>query len=411
MTGKTEKKSLIDSTLSLFLLQIVNYAVPIVILPILLRRLGLEGFGVLSFILGASSLLKLFCDYGFDYTATNYFAINKTNLELLKKKFLAVIFSKLVVCILSGVLYFTLAYFSGYKDFLGAFIFAFFTSFFDCFIPNWYFIGLSKARELLLFRASLRLVVAVAVITFVQEFNDILIYFLIEFLVHVLFVLFLYVKLYRKNMFSFALPLFSEIFGELTSSWYVFISKASTAGYISVNIVILGLLTNPQAVGAYSLAEKLFGAIKGLLIPINQAFFPFFSRLYLNLSDSFVTKYKRFLVYQFLFLVFSCVFIVVFGDYIIFMFTGEKSEEAIGILVILSLALPFSLGGGFSSLLVIQKRDSILALITMATMIFNLLLVLPIVNEFGPLGLAYLVLATSIFHLCCHIYANKQNII
>ncbi len=49
--------------------------------------------------------------------------------------------------------------------------------------------------------------------------------------------------------------------------------------YTSGNAFVLGLLTNPVAVGYYSAAERIVTSVAGLVGPFSQAVYPRFSRL------------------------------------------------------------------------------------------------------------------------------------
>jgi PST family polysaccharide transporter len=59
----------------------------------------------------------------------------------------------------------------------------------------------------------------------------------------------------------------------------LFLSTASVSLYTVGNAFILGLLTDPTAVGYYSAAERIVKAVLGLLGPIAQAAYPRFSRM------------------------------------------------------------------------------------------------------------------------------------
>ena len=68
--------SLKANVASLFLVQLANYAMPLITLPWLTRTLGPDGFGRLSFCTAINAYLVLLCDFGFNLSATRDIAVH-----------------------------------------------------------------------------------------------------------------------------------------------------------------------------------------------------------------------------------------------------------------------------------------------------------------------------------------------
>lgn len=68
----------------------VNYILPLLIYPLLIRTLGIEKFGGVSLSIAVMQVLLLVVEYGFGYSATKLVAINH-----LDKNYTSQIFQKL----------------------------------------------------------------------------------------------------------------------------------------------------------------------------------------------------------------------------------------------------------------------------------------------------------------------------
>ncbi len=78
----------------------------IVVIPIIVRILGVEIFGEISYIQNIVSYTTIFTNFGFDYSATKQIARNKNNPQQTNQIFWNVISFKLLLLIISYVFLF-----------------------------------------------------------------------------------------------------------------------------------------------------------------------------------------------------------------------------------------------------------------------------------------------------------------
>ncbi|WP_265503647.1 oligosaccharide flippase family protein, partial [Providencia heimbachae] len=80
-------KTIIKNIFSMFSIQGVNYLIPLIMVPYLVRKLGLDGFGVYSIILAITQYFVIITDYGFSLSASRQIALNIQNKNIVSKVF------------------------------------------------------------------------------------------------------------------------------------------------------------------------------------------------------------------------------------------------------------------------------------------------------------------------------------
>ncbi|ELY3763688.1 oligosaccharide flippase family protein, partial [Cronobacter sakazakii] len=97
---ETGLKKILSNIFSLGMLQVVNYILPIIVIPFLVSTIGLENVGILATVSAVISYFQICIDYGFSLTATR--AIAKANNDTNQKNLItsSVILIKLTLATL-----------------------------------------------------------------------------------------------------------------------------------------------------------------------------------------------------------------------------------------------------------------------------------------------------------------------
>ena len=272
-----ELKTVSNNFISLSILQMLNIFLPLLILPFLVNKLGLESFGLLIFSQVLVAYFKLVVDYGFNITATREISKHKNNKEYISKVFYSTFFIKLFLLIFSIIL-FSIIIFS-FELFSKNYMFHYIT--FSMIIgqmlfPTWYFQGIENMKMITILNVIIKTIYTIMIFMFITTSED-LIYVTafnsLSFIIVGVIAFFIAAKgLKFENIdIYFTKSFFKE-------STTVFISNFFSSMYGLTNSFLLGIFTNNILVGIYGSFEKIITALKGLYFPFYQALFPYISR-------------------------------------------------------------------------------------------------------------------------------------
>ncbi|EIZ9138915.1 oligosaccharide flippase family protein, partial [Cronobacter sakazakii] len=136
---ETGLKKILSNIFSLGMLQVVNYILPIIVIPFLVSTIGLENVGILATVSAVISYFQICIDYGFSLTATR--AIAKANNDTNQKNLItsSVILIKLTLATLLFMFFLVIIEtFNSFKGLGFLFILAYVTAIVNSLFPQWH---------------------------------------------------------------------------------------------------------------------------------------------------------------------------------------------------------------------------------------------------------------------------------
>lgn len=395
-----EKKALVENFFSLSSLQIVNYILPLVTLPYLVRVLGPTNFGLIVFAQAFIQYFVILTDYSFNLSATREISINREDKNKISEIFSSVMFIKLSLMIVSFLVLTALIFIiPKFRNDRIVYLFTFGTVVGQCLFPVWFFQGMERMKYITFLNIIAKLIFTISIFIFIRKMQHYIYVPIINslgFLVAGILGLWI---VYKDFKIGFILPNFESIRHQLKEGWHIFISRISISLYTTSNTFILGLLTNNTIVGYYSAGEKLIRAAQRLLSPMSDAVYPYISKL-TNESREKALSFIRKLVI----IVGSGNFIIsllifIFATPIVNILLGSQYQESIIVLRVLAF-LPFlsSLATifGTQTMLTFNLKEAFSKIVISAGII-NVTLALLLVPLYKHIGISVSVLFTEFF--------------
>ena len=276
----TVKKRIIENITSLFALQGLVYLFPLITYPYLIRVLGPEKFGLLSFAQALIQYFVIFTDYVFNMSAPREIAIYRENADQLSSIFSATMVVKLVLLLVSSIVYIaiisTIPYFHSEW---AVYLIYFLTVIGNVFTPIWFFQGIEQMKYITLINFIARGSMTGCIFIFVRNSNDYLLAAGLQAGAY-LFAGILSMGILWGQML--VKPRWPENWDGVKTaakeSNQVFLSQLSMSIYSYGSVVMVGLVSGQALAGYYSIVQKFSAGVVGLVQPISQGFYPYLSR-------------------------------------------------------------------------------------------------------------------------------------
>lgn len=268
----------LSDTFYLMLLQGVQYAIPLIIVPYLMIVLGANHYGYIGFATVICLYFNTIVEFGFNMSATKSIAIayEEKNFQEISEVFLSTLVAKLILLLLSTVLCFSICFIiPQFRPYIRTVAFMYPLVIGNTFTFTFLFQGIGKIRTLSIINMVSKAMVLPLTFLFVKKPEDCNLAALIQSSVCVLtaiisiWVLFSYSILHKVTLMK------GNIMLAFKDSFPLFLSNAATTLYTNLFTVILAIFATPAMVGRYSASERIMRVFVLVISqPINQAFFP-----------------------------------------------------------------------------------------------------------------------------------------
>lgn len=271
----------------LFLGQLFNQFLPLLVIPYLTKVLSIEYYGVYAYTVAWIAIISILLDFGFNIFGVERIVKTRYINKRLKTVYSGVVSAKILMLVLSIIIYLFYIFLS--NDYSGNKLQMFWgviSIFAIAFQPFWIFTGLEKNYLIMICALIGKLLFLFLVFLFIKNNDDlgylIFYYGLSQVLTTIIGVYFL-----RKNNIHILRIDFRKGVSYIKRAWPFFISRLAVAMYSTGAGVFLGAFSNAASVAVYSIAEQMYKGVQALISPISQVMYPYMMR-----TKNFLLLYK-----------------------------------------------------------------------------------------------------------------------
>lgn len=322
----------------LAIVQISNYAFPLITFPYLSRTLGPEGFGAIALAQSIILYMTSFVDFGFNLTSTRRISIfnKEKNYTRISEVFTDTLAAKIILLIVSFVITITLLLIFkqlhniaflvivGYLSVIGSVLF-----------PVWLFQGLQAMKGVVLTTTTAKLISLLLIFWLVKDKSDTAYAMLAtsvgSFLSGIISLYYVY-KLRKVKIVKIDVKRLKSLIGE---AFPIFLTFIGSSIYTTLNSFVLSFFVPIYAIGIYSGADRIRAVSQSMLVPMQQAIYPHLSSEIHN-KRKFIHKFKCYGIILVSVSICISLFLAFLSPQIIHLFLGHKFDNSFKVLMILS---------------------------------------------------------------------------
>jgi len=396
---------LAENFVSLSVLQIINYILPLVTLPYLVRVLGAEKFGLVMFAVAFIQYFLMLTDYGFDLSATQEISVNRDNKDKIDEIFSSVMLIKGVLTILGlAILAGMIIWIPKFRGDWLVYILTFGTVVGHTLFPVWFFQGMERMKYITALNILAKVVFTVLIFVFIRAQTHYVYVPLFNSLGYLVSGAIGVWMAFSRFKVKPVLPGLSIIHRYFKFSTQFFLSRVSVSLYSNSNSFIIGLVLGNTMVGYYTAAEKLLIAMRMLYNPLTTALYPYMAkvknvRLYKKIFTG--ATVLNFFISLLVFILSGFIIGIMFGD------GYEVSATLLRIFAVLNFVMVPAILLGYPLLAAMGYPGIVNYSVVIASVIHIILLValIPVLNVYL---VAYITILTQIIVMGIRIYGVKK---
>ena len=392
-------------------MQIINYVLPILIMPFLVVKIGISGVGLIATFTAICAYIQLIIDYGFNLSATRAIAkdgFDCNHASLISSSVFAV---KILISSIAAASSFLILHFiPNLSEYTSLFMLTLGIVIFQSMFPVWHFQGAERMQYITLCNSIPKVISAVMVFMVVRNPGDIwkvqgcfFVGSLTSFFASVLVL---------KYRFDFKPTIsFLECKNQVKNGYSIFIAKLASGLYKYFNVLILGLFAGTAAVGAYSIAERILRSAQMVQNVVGDTLYPSFAKKSVGDPDFFKEAARKYKFHIIALYSLASIMLFLFSDLIGYLIGRTSAEEVASCLKIMSIAFLF---GGLNYVCAILGLTSCgyykqFSVCVIATGIFNIFLASTLSYFFSSYGASLALTVSELFLLCLVIYFSKRT--
>jgi len=407
-------KRLIKNILSLGVVQVANYVLPLVSIPIIVRIIGPQNFGIINYYNSFTAYFILLINYGFDYSGTRFIAADQDNVLRRNQQFTKILMAKGLLFMVSIVVFTTSILFiskSNGETMVAVYTFLIVIAW--VLSPNWFYQGMQELTPVAIFNLVSKTLFTVLILLMIRKRDDYMLQPLILSLTQIGIALASFLYAIKKFGIVLKRTSMGAVLKLLWEDRMLFFSMLSTNLYTDTNIVVLGLFETREHVGYFTAAWKLIFVFLVLIsFPISQALFPYIANSFAKNINDGLEKIRRILPLIIYFSLICSAVLYLSSQMLVTGFYGHSFQPAVKIFRILTIVPVLSFINTILGLqtMVNLKMDRPYFVIIFSGGIFSIIFNVVMLHFYGYTGSAWSwIFAETIIAATLWYYLKSRN--
>lgn len=323
--------------LSLASVEMLNFIFPLITMPYLIGVLGIENYGLNSFVQAVMQYFMIVSNYGFNITATQEISVNRNNTKKVDQIYSNVIVCKLLLTILCFIILLgMLLFIPKMNERPLYYILMFGIVIGNALLPVWFFQGIEEMQSIGILNFISKSIFTLGLFVFVKSPADLYNVAILNSLGYlVIGIIATLIVRYRYDV-RFQIPKIQDLISQYQHSWHLFLSTFATSVYNTTNIFVLGLVAGDTATGYFNIANTLIRVCASVVSPITQTFYPKVTQLAMSSKTSAIKLIQKiWLIVTFVFTA-GCLILLFGTGPISSLFFGDKFQYSIELIQIMS---------------------------------------------------------------------------
>lgn len=250
--------------------QLLLFLIPIITTPYVSRVLGSKGVGIYSFNNSIAYYFVIFTMLGLNNYGNREIARSRDDKKKLSETFFSIYALQLICGSITNVLYLLYSFFLSNNFILSISFWPYVLS--SVFDINWFFFGIENFRFTVIRNIVIKVLTTIAILVFVNEPNDVIIYcFILSFGMLISNLLLWTVTSKYVDLF---IPKWDEIKIHIRPNLLLFVTVISVSLFKIMDKIMLGVITTSNEVGLYESSEKIISVPIAFVFSLGTVMLP-----------------------------------------------------------------------------------------------------------------------------------------
>ena len=245
-----------------------------ILLGYLVRTLGEEGYGILTWVDSFIQYFLILINFGFDMYAAKYIVENKQNKTKIDEIISSILTIKIGLFVFSFALLGIFSFNEGISEHIDLIFFMLLMGIGEILFPIWYFQGIEKMKPIALVSVISRTLLVFLTVILVKNPSQIVLYIFILVASNIVWGGLGFYFLKKESNFKFMIVPLETIMHYLKEGYLFFLGRFSTLFLNFGTIFLIGYFCSKNLVSGFDIASKIVFAFIFPFEVIQQAIFP-----------------------------------------------------------------------------------------------------------------------------------------